>query len=88
MPLNVTVPIGGLPTCDQCHERPARVDIQTIYGPWGNFCLQCAPEVSSCELGMGRGQLLVVAEDFSAEGRRRLLDGFAIADAVAPIEDS
>lgn len=55
------VRVASLPDCDLCGE-PARLDVKTTRGPWGNFCVPCATSSGlwNGQLGTGIGQALVL----------------------------
>lgn len=57
----VCVHVDTLPTCDLCHEEPARYDAKTIHGPWGNLCATCFGGFAASQtLGVGKGQRLTL----------------------------
>jgi hypothetical protein len=61
------VQVAKLPSCDVC-GGDARVDVKTTFGPWGNFCVQCAADarwtgVWLGQLGTGYGQVLTLNDD-------------------------
>lgn len=57
------VEVTSLPNCDLCHligeTRPAHYDAKLpSRGYWANVC-RCHFEREECELGLGKGQMLV-----------------------------
>ena len=66
--MNKKATVLKLPTCDFCGGT-AHYDGKTIYGAWGNMCLQCFGE-RGIGLGLGRGQELVLKEDIN-EGNQK-----------------
>jgi len=58
------VMVESLPNCDIKEEHPtpvkARYDAKTIYGPWANLCQHHFEVVAIGNLGLGKGQRLVL----------------------------
>ena len=49
-----------LPTCDICGAT-AMYDAKTVMGPWANLCSEDFDNYTDGQLGLGKGQRLVVA---------------------------
>lgn len=55
------VTVTTLPVCDLC-ASPAYADAKLpLYGSWGNVCKICFA-ANGCQLGLGKGQKLVLAK--------------------------
>lgn len=59
--MSTKVTVAKLPTCDLHGGHDAKYDIKIPNdGRWGNVCEQAYRDLGSPQLGLGRGQELVV----------------------------
>ncbi len=59
--MTTTATVVELPTCDFC-GKTAAYDAATQMGPWAYMCQSCFDVNGTGELGLGKGQRLVLAK--------------------------